>query len=80
MAGKGKPATSGLFCRLTPFARRTRVVCFQRPDRTELVLFWGKRRVGRFDPERRAWVIRRPFKIFVDEKKIQTLTQVTLKP
>ncbi len=45
----------------------TRVLYFSRSTGTELLLLMGRRVIGRLLPGRSQWVIRRPFRLFVDE-------------
>ena len=44
-----------------------RVLYFNRSTGTELQLIMGRRVIGRLLPDRSQWVIRRPFRLFVDE-------------
>jgi signal peptidase I len=46
---------------------QTRVFSFDRSTGTELQLLMGQRVIGRLLPGRSQWVIRRPFRLFVDE-------------
>ena len=46
---------------------QTRVLSFNRPNGTELQLLIGRRVIGRLLPGSSQWVIRRPFRLFVDE-------------
>jgi hypothetical protein len=46
---------------------QTRVLSFDRSNGTELQLLMGRRVIGRLLPGRSQWVIRRPFRLFVDE-------------
>ena len=46
---------------------QTRVLSFNRPNGTELQLLMGWRVIGRLLPGSSQWVIRRPFRLFVDE-------------
>ncbi len=51
-----------------PFCRfALKVVSFERNGSENLQLLWGRRLIGWFVPERGAWAIRRPFRLFVDE-------------
>jgi hypothetical protein len=44
-----------------------KVITFQREEGPELLLLWGRRVIGRLDPGKTRWAIRRPFRLFVDE-------------
>jgi hypothetical protein len=46
---------------------QTRVLYFNRSTGTELLLLMGRRVIGRLLPGRSQWVIRRPFRLLVDE-------------
>ncbi len=60
-------ASSGLLRRLIPARLRPRVVSFAVNGRKQLRLLAGRRVVGRYDPQRQEWQIRRPYRILVDE-------------
>lgn len=49
---------------------RTKVVCFTRCDAQELRLLWGTRLVGWFAPESGTWVIKRPYRLFIDQSSL----------
>ena len=51
-----------LFCSI-----RTKVVCFTRDEAQELQLLWRGRVIGWFAPDVDNWVIRRPFRLFIDQ-------------
>ncbi len=61
---------SGIFGRLLPGQRKTRVVSFNRPAGRELQLHMGEWVIGKWMPHRRQWQIRRPFRLFVDEASL----------
>jgi len=61
-------ARSGLFRALLPTALRPRVVTFERDGAREMQLVLGSRIIGRRPAGALAWTIRRPFRIFVDER------------
>ncbi len=61
---------SGIFGRLLPGQRKTRVVSFNRPAGRELQLHIGRWVIGKWMPHRRQWQIRRPFRLFVDEASL----------
>ncbi len=46
---------------------RTRVVCFMTNESQELQLLWRGRIIGWFAPELGTWVIKRPFRLFIDQ-------------
>ena len=49
---------------------RTQVLYFKRPNGIEMQLIMGRWVIGRYQPGRNQWLIRRPFRIFVDEKSL----------
>jgi hypothetical protein len=57
---------AGRFAGLLPL----RLMCFPRPEGPEWQLWWGKMLVGRLGPRGREWDIRRPFRLFVDERRL----------
>ena len=61
-------ARSGLFRAFLPSALRPRVVSFEREGTREMQLVLGKRVIGRRPAGAGTWTIRRPFRIFVDER------------
>ena len=63
-------ARAGVFRRWLPARLKTRVLSFNRPAGTELRLLMGRRVVGRLLPGRDQWVIRRPFRLFVNEASL----------
>ncbi|NPV05521.1 MAG: signal peptidase I [Syntrophaceae bacterium] len=63
-------ARSGLFRAMLPAALRPRVVTFEREGTREMQLFLGRRVIGRRPAGAGAWTIRRPFRIFVDERAL----------
>jgi hypothetical protein len=46
---------------------KTKVISFDRAEGTELQLLLGRRVIGRWLPGMTQWLIRRPFRLFVDE-------------
>jgi hypothetical protein len=50
-----------------PRSLRPRVVRFGNPEQPSIMLLFFGRVIGRYDVDLRRWVIRRPFKLFVDE-------------
>jgi signal peptidase I len=63
-------ARSGLFRALLPPALRPRVITFERDGAREMQLVLGRRIIGRRPAGAGSWTIRRPFRIFVDEKAL----------
>jgi signal peptidase I len=63
-------ARSGLFRALLPAELRPRVITFERNGAREMQLVLGRRIIGRRPAGAGAWTIRRPFRIFVDEKAL----------
>ena len=61
---------AGIFRRMYPARMKMRVVSYNRPLGTELQLLMGRRLIGRLLPGRKQWVIRRPFRLFVDEESL----------
>ena len=61
---------SGLFRVLLPSALRPKVIEFDRDGAKEMHLLIGRRVVGRRQAGAGQWTIRRPFRIFVDEKTL----------
>ena len=58
---------TGAFRRWLPTRVKIRVFSFDRSGGTELRLFMGQRMVGRLSPGSNHWIIRRPFRLFVNE-------------
>lgn len=63
-------ARSGILRALLPSALRPRVITFERDGAREMQLVLGRRIIGRRPAGARAWSIRRPFRIFVDEQAL----------
>ena len=61
-------ARSGLFRARLPPALRPRVITFERDGAREMQLVLGRRIIGRRPAGAGSWIIRRPFRIFVDEQ------------
>jgi hypothetical protein len=59
---------SGLFRAFLPPALRPRVVTYERGGAREMQLVLGRRIIGRRPAGSGAWKIRRPYRIFVDER------------
>ncbi|MHB8837183.1 MAG: S26 family signal peptidase [Candidatus Methylomirabilia bacterium] len=60
----------GLIARWLPAGLRPRVVEFQARGRDRSRLLWGRHVIGRYDDRNRRWLIRRPFRLFVDERTL----------
>lgn len=60
-------AQTGALRRWSPAWVKTRVLSFDRSTGMELQLLMGQRVIGRLLPGKNQWVIRRPFRLFVDE-------------
>jgi len=60
-------ARTGIVRHLLPSRLRPRVVVYRAGDQTQLRLLVGRHIVGQFDNRRCQWLIRRPFRLFVDE-------------
>ena len=60
----------GWLARRLPECCRPRLVAFQAPDGAQLRLLLGRRVVGHYDRERRRWLIRRLFRLLVDEASL----------
>jgi len=63
----------GPFDRLLPRALRPRVVRFDARCRVLLKLMMGRQAVGQYDDQRAVWHIRRPFRLFVDERALRRI-------
>lgn len=60
-------AKRGRLRKLLPAHLRARVILLNRHSGRELQLLMGRRVIGRWLPEHKAWYIRRPFRFLVDE-------------
>jgi len=62
----------------------TQILYFKRPNGVEMQLIMGRWVIGRYSPMGNHWVIRRPFRLFVDEKSLPQaenhLSQQTIEP
>ena len=63
-------ARTGTLRRWLPARTQTRVLSFDRSAGTELQLLMGRRVIGRLLPAKNQWVIRRPFRLFVNEASL----------
>lgn len=61
---------SGIARRLVPVSMTPRMIDIIRQDGMEKQLLMGKRVIGRRLPGETAWRIRRPFRLFVDERTL----------
>ena len=62
----------------------TQILYFKRPNGIEMQLIMGRWVIGRYSPVGSRWIIRRPFRLFVDEKSLPQaenhLSQQTIEP
>jgi len=65
-----RAARSGVFRWWVPRGAKTRIVAFESHGETQLQLYLGRLCIGKFVPELGAWLIRPPFKLFVDEERL----------
>ncbi len=63
-------ARTGVLRRWLPARMQTRVLSFDRSTGTEFQLLVGRRVIGRLLPGRNQWVIRRPFRLFINEASL----------
>jgi signal peptidase len=63
-------AMTGVFRRWLPTKMKIRVISFDRAEGPELQLVMGRRVIGRWLEGKTGWQIRRPFRLFVDEKTL----------
>ena len=63
-------ARAGVFRRWLPACMKTTAISLSHPAGMELQLLMGKRVIGRWLPGKSGWHIRRPFRLFVDEKSL----------
>jgi signal peptidase len=61
---------TGLFRRLVPLRLKPRIISFKRPAGVEHHLVMGRRVVGKRLPGKVDWHIKRPFRLFIDEKSL----------
>jgi signal peptidase len=61
---------SGIARRLVPVSMAPRIINLKRQDGTEKQLLMGKKVIGRRLPGEPGWRIRRPFRLFVDERTL----------
>ncbi len=61
-------ARTGLFRALLPHSLRPKVIEFERDGAKEMCLVMGSNIVGRRRAGEERWIIRRPYRIFVDEQ------------
>lgn len=62
-------SNTGIFRKLLPLSN-TQILSFKRPNGAELQLVMGKRIIARRLPGSEQWQIRRPFRLFIDEKTL----------
>ena len=58
----------GIFHNLFTNQENIRLYCFKRGNTLELQLLLGRRVIGRLLPGKRQWYIKRPFRLFIDER------------
>jgi hypothetical protein len=63
-------AQSGLFRGRLAAWMKPRLLYFSRAGGPEWQLWWGSLLIGRKSPHRPYWIIRRPFRLFVDEASL----------
>ncbi len=61
---------SGIFRNILPRQCKPRILCFKRPEGTEMQLLIHNRIIGRRCPGWEDWQIRRPFRLFIDEESL----------
>ena len=59
----------GVFRRLLPISVAPRIVTFGRPDGTDMQILMGRQVIGRCVAGT-GWVIKRPYRLFVDERSL----------
>jgi len=64
------PARIGIFHRLLPSLLQPRLVDFKAGRRHQLRLFLGRHLIGHYEDNLNRWIIRRPFRLFVDERHL----------
>jgi signal peptidase I len=74
-----RAARSGVLRRLIPAGVKQSVVAFESHGETLLQLYLGRVPVGKYIPELRAWRIRPPFRLFVDEKLLADPSRLAIK-
>ncbi|MGO9116668.1 MAG: signal peptidase I [Desulfomonilaceae bacterium] len=65
-----------IFVRWPFCSMRTKVVSFTRNGTNDLQLLWRGRVIGWFVPEVGAWIIKRPFRLFVDQSILPVISHV----
>jgi len=63
-------ARSGVIHRLLPTRLQPRIVTFQTGDHQQLRLFLGRHSIGHYEDDWNRWIIRRPFRLLVDERQL----------
>ncbi|MCF7809746.1 signal peptidase I [bacterium] len=64
---------SGIIRKLLKTDSKLRIINIEKPNSTELKLMFGKKSIGYYNQTQNKWVIRRPYRIFVDEKSLPNL-------
>lgn len=75
-----KLGRSGIFRKLLPVGKKPRVISFQRPEGIERQLVMGKRVVGVLLPGHKHWVIKPPYRLFIDESSLMADINAGEKP
>lgn len=68
---------SGLFACCIPSGFQVRIVMFQRHDNYLARLLLGSRVIGYYDPSAERWKIRRPYRLFINERRLLVPQQPT---
>jgi signal peptidase I len=66
---------SGIFRIWIPAPWKPRLMSFSKPEGLELRLLMGKRKVAVHTPFSKRWIIKKPFKLFIDEKSLPPYPQ-----
>jgi len=62
-------SNTGIFRKILPLSN-TQIISFKRQNGAELQLLMGRRIIARRLPGSEQWQIKRPFRLFIDEKKL----------
>jgi len=71
-------AKSGIFRKFLPQQMKPQVLCFKGSNFTEMQLLMGRRVVGSLLPGQDQWLIRRPFRLFIDELTLPKVRDLRL--
>jgi signal peptidase len=61
---------SGMIRRFFKTDSMIRIISIDKPNGSELKLMFGKKSIGYYNKSQDLWIIRRPYRIFVDEKSL----------